>query len=161
MTPTQFISYARQMLHPTEGLFALVPDEKVDWSPAEGSFTCAQLMTHMAQSLRFNADGIARNEWVLPSLRHIMLANRRIEPVSKEQSIVLYKENSEYFYAVFRTMPEEEFNNAVITTPQFGPQEKWRYALFTVAHHLNHKAELFMYLKTMGVKAGTRELYGG
>lgn len=161
MTPQQFITYAEQMLMPTEGLFVLVPADRIEWKPTPDSFSCGQLMMHMAQALRFNADGIAKNEWALPSLRHIFLANRRVETATKEQAITLYKENAEYFYSVFRTMSEEEFLTASVNTPQFGPQEKWRYALFAVAHHLNHKAELFMCLKTLGVKVGSRELYGG
>lgn len=161
MTPLQFISYAEQMLRPTEPLFALIPQDKIEWKPTPESFSCGQLMMHMAQALRFNADGIAKNEWALPSLRHIFLANRRVESATREQAIALYKENAEYFYNVFRSMSEGEFVTATINTPQFGLQEKWRYALFAVAHHLNHKAELFMYLKTLGATVGSRELYGG
>lgn len=160
MTPLQFISYAEQMLAPTVDLFTLVPDEKIDWKLTDGSFTCGQLMMHMGQALQFNANGIKMNEWVLPSLRHIFVANRRIETGSVSGAIALYEQNAKYFLDIFRAMPEEEFLTAVINTPQFGPQEKWRYALFTVAHHLNHKTELFMYLKTMGIKVGTKELYG-
>ena len=161
MSPMQFVSYAEQMLTPTLPLFELVPENKFQWKPTEDSFTCGQMMVHMAQALRFNADGIARNEWALPSLRHIFLANRKIQTSTLEEAIALYKTNVEYFLSVFRQMSEEEFNTAIVNTPQFGPQEKWRYALFAVTHHLNHKTELFMYLKMMGIKVGSRELYGG
>lgn len=161
MTPQQFVEYAEQMLRPTEALFRLVPADRTEWKPTPESFTAGQLMLHMAQALRFNAQGLKTNEWALPSLRHILLANRRIETATVDRAVELYRENAEFLYDVFKTMPEEEFSRAQVDTPQFGPQEKWRYALFTVAHHLNHKAELFMYLKMMGMPAGSRELYGG
>lgn len=160
MTPLQFVSYAEQMLAPTIPMFQLVPDDKIDWKLTEGSFTCGQLMHHMGGSLRFNANGIRNNDWALPSLRHIFLANRREQSSTVEEAVALYKETSHEFFETFRTMPEEEFRSAMVNTPQFGPQEKWRYALFAVSHHLNHKAELFMYLKAMGIKVGSRELYG-
>ncbi len=161
MTPLQFVSYAEQMLAPTIPMFQLVPPDKIDWKLTEGSFTCGQLMHHMGGSLRFNANGLRNNDWALPSLRHIFLANRREQSSTVEEAVQLYNETSKEFFDTFRTMPEEEFRNAIVNTPQFGPQEKWRYALFAVAHHLNHKTELFMYLKTMGIKVGSRELYGG
>jgi hypothetical protein len=161
MTPVQFVSYAEQMLAPTVSLFQLVPENNIDWRPVEGAFTCGQLMHHMAGALRFNANGIGKNEWALPSLRHIFLANRREPSSTVEEAVALYKETSHEFFETFRRMPEEEFLTGIINTPQFGPQEKWRHALFSVSHHLNHKTELFMYLKVMGIKVSSRELYGG
>lgn len=161
MTALQFVSYAEQMLAPTIPLFYLVPEDSIDWKPTENSFTCGQLMHHMAGSLRFNANGIGKNEWALPSIRHIFLANRREQSSTVEEAVALYKETSNEFFETFRQMSDEEFLGGIVNTPQFGPQEKWRHALFSVAHHLNHKTELFMYLKMMGVKVSSRELYGG
>lgn len=160
MTPMEFHDYARMQLAPSEPLFRLVPPEQKDWVPTEGSFTAGQLMYHMAYSLRFNADGIRSNTWALPSLRHVFVGNRRTPSAPVEECIVLYRENAAYFLESFITMSEEEFREGMLDTLQLGRAPKWKMALFALEHHLNHKAELFMYLKQMGVKVTSRELYG-
>jgi hypothetical protein len=37
----------------------------------------------------------------------------------------------------------------------------WRFAVFVAEHHLNHKMELHMYLRLLGVKVNTGTLYAG
>ncbi|MFZ4619246.1 MAG: DinB family protein [Bacteroidota bacterium] len=160
MTPLQFRDYAEKQLSPTEPLFLLVPTEQKDWKPTEESFTTGQLMYHMAYALKFNADGILKNEWALPSLRHVFITNRRTPSASVQECVDLYRTNAKYFLDIFSTLSEEEFATGELDTLQLGRTQKWRMSLFALEHHLNHKAELFMYLKMMGVKVTSRELYG-
>lgn len=160
MTPLQFRDYAQSMLAPTEPLFLLVPPEKKDWKPTEESFTIGQLMHHMASALRFNGNGIAKNEWALPSLRHVFVTNRRTPSGTVEECLQLYRENAQFFLGIFSAMTDDEFQNGMLDTLQLGRAPKWKMSLFALEHHLNHKAELFMYLKMMGVKVTSRDLYG-
>lgn len=160
MTAEQFHSYAERMLAPTLPMFLLVPLDKVEWKPTEDSFTTGQLMHHMAQALRFNADGIGKNEWAISSLVRVFAANRRTPTASVDEAVTLYQQTSIYFLGTFTKMPEEEFQTAEVDSIQLGRVQKWRIALFVLDHHLNHKAELFMYLKLMGVKVSSKELYG-
>ncbi len=160
MTPLQFRDYAERQMAPTEPLFLLVPSDKKDWKPTEESFTAGQLMYHMAYALRFNGNGILKNEWALPSLRHVFVSNRKTPSASVEECVNLYRENSMFFLGIFSAMSNEEFQTGELDTLQLGRAQKWRMSLFALEHHLNHKAELFMYLKLMGVKVTSRELYG-
>lgn len=160
MTPLQFQAYAELQLAPTEALFLLVPPEHKDWKPTEESFTAGQLMYHMAYALRFNANGILKNEWALPSLRHVFITNRRTPSAGVEECVSLYRENRQYFLDIFTTMSNEEFQTAELDTLQLGRAQKWKMSLFALEHHLNHKAELFMYLKLMGMKVTSKDLYG-
>ncbi|MFA6469035.1 MAG: DinB family protein [Bacteroidota bacterium] len=160
MSPQQFRDYAEKQLAPTEPLFLLVPPEQKDWKPTGDSFTAGQLMHHMASALRFNANGIARNDWALPSLRHVFITNKRTPSATVDECVNLYRENAKYFLDIFSAMSEEEFQTGVLDTLQLGRAQKWRMSLFALEHHLNHKAELFMYLKLMGAKVTSRELYG-
>ena len=160
MTPVQFRDYAEKQLAPTIPLFLLVPPEQKDWKPTEESFTAGQLMHHMAYALQFNANGILKNEWALPSLRHVFVANRRTPSATVEECVKLYRDNAAIFLDIFPAMSNEEFQTGELDTLQLGRTQKWRMSLFALEHHLNHKAELFMYLKLMGVKVTSRELYG-
>jgi hypothetical protein len=58
-------------------------------------------------------------------------------------------------------MGNDEFQTGEVDSVQLRRAQKWRIALFALDHHLNHKAELFMYLKLMGVNVTTKELYRG
>lgn len=160
MTPIQFRDYAAMQLAPTEELFRRVPPDRKDWAPVEGAFTAGQLMYHMAFALRFNADGIRSNTWGMPSLRHVFVANRRTPSATVDESVRMYQENVAYFLSIFDSMAETEFADGMLDTLQLGRAEKWKMALFALEHHLNHKAELFMYLKLMGVAVTSRDLYG-
>lgn len=160
MTPLQFRDYAAFQLAPTEALFLHVPPGQKDWKPTEESFTAGQLMHHMAYALRFNANGIRTNEWALPSLRHVFITNRRTPSATVEECVTAYRDNAAYFLECFATMSEEEFQTGMLDTLQLGRAPKWKMSLFALEHHLNHKAELFMYLKIMGVKVTSKDLYG-
>lgn len=69
--------------------------------------------------------------------------------------------------AMFKTgvgaLTEEEFNSGTVFAPQFGGRQmpRWRVAMLFLEHHHNHKAELFMSLKVMGLKVNTGHLYRG
>ncbi len=160
MTVSQFHDYAAKQLAPTEPMFLLVPPEQKDWKPTEDSFTAGQMMHHMASALRFNGNGILKNEWALPSLRHVFVTNRKTPSAPVEECVNLYRETSKFFLDIFTTMSDEEFQTAEVDSVQLGRVQKWRISLFALDHHLNHKAELFMYLKLMGVKVTSKELYG-
>ncbi len=161
MTVAQFHQYAVEILQPTESLFLFVPEDKKDWQPVEGAFTAGQLMLHMAEALRFNANGIQKNEWAVPSMRHIFVANRKTSSATVQEALSTYRESSKLFLDIFASMDNEEFQHGEVDSIQMGKVQKWRISLFALDHHLNHKAELFMYLKLMGVKVGTKELYQG
>jgi uncharacterized damage-inducible protein DinB len=160
MTVSQFHSYATEVLKPTAPMFLLVPHDTIAWKPTDDSFTVGQLMYHIAGALQFNATGIARNEWSMPTLRHIFVANRRTPTATVDEALALYRKTSSLFLNLFETMSDEEFQTAEVDSPQLGHAQKWKIAMFAMEHHLSHKAELFMYLKLMGVKVTTRELYG-
>jgi len=161
MTILQFHEYAQSVLAPTEPMFRLVPENATDWKPTETSFTTGQLLHHIAYSLKFNSDGIQKNIWAVQSMRHVFLANRKTPNSSVEDAVRYYRETSTEFLNVFSVMSDDEFQNGEVDSVQLGREKKWRVALFALEHHLNHKAELFMYLKMMGIKVTTKELYLG
>lgn len=161
MTVHQFQDYARTVLAPTEPMFRLVPETKTDWKPTESSFTAGQLMYHIADALHFNADGIGKNKWAVPSMRHVFLANRKTPGSSVADAVQYYRATSAEFLQVFNAMEDDEFQQGEVDSVQIGRAQKWRVALFALEHHCNHKAELFMYLKLMGVAVSTKNLYIG
>lgn len=160
MTLQNYLTYFNEMFRPTEPMFLLVPPEKLDWKPTESTFTCAELMAHIAGSLGVYGKGIASGEWGFASMREILVFNRRQTPsLRTDEAVALLRRNHAEFTRLLGGLTEEEFDSGIIDSPQLGRVPRWRAAMLAVEHHVNHKAELFMYLKVLGVKVNTADLY--
>ncbi len=161
MTVQNYLTYFDDMMKPTEPLFRMVPPEKLDWKPSENAFTAAQLMAHMAGALGMYARGIAKGDWGFKSMREIFLYNRRTPSAQIDEAVSVLEKHYAEFKRLIGELSQDEFDHGEIETPQMGRVPRWRAAMLAVEHHVNHKAELFMYLKFMGVKVNTGHLYVG
>ncbi|MEK6650984.1 MAG: DinB family protein [Bacteroidota bacterium] len=162
MTLPQYLSYVDDVLRPTESLFRLVPTDKIDWSPVQGMFTCGQMMAHIAGAVEVYAKGISSGEWGFFSIRERLLMNRNTPSLSTEDAVALLHSNVALFRAMIGGLSEDEFQTGIIPAPQLaGTAPRWRMALFFTEHHLNHKAEFFLYLRLLGVRVHTGTLYRG
>ncbi|HAL54998.1 MAG TPA: hypothetical protein DCP63_00605 [Bacteroidetes bacterium] len=162
MTLRNYLEYCDDVIKPTEPLFRLVPADKIDWKPTENLFSAGQQMAHMAGALGVYGRGIASGDWGFASMRERFVLNRRTPAVTVDEAVKALRENYEEFKRLVGALTEEEFNFGEIDTPQFGGKApRWRVAMLAIEHHLNHKAELFVYLKLLGVKVNTGNLYRG
>lgn len=162
MTVHQYLTYCDYLFHSTEELFKIVPPDKMDWKPTENSFSVGQQMAHMAGALGVYARGITTGDWGFTSMRERFLQNRRTPELSVEEALKGLRENYEEFRRLVGSLSDEAFLREDVPSPQLGGTfPRWRVALLAVEHHLNHKAELFMYLKLLGVKVNSLHLYRG
>lgn len=77
-----------------------------------------------------------------------------------EMSVNAWRKNRAYFHRRIQQLSKEEFQRGeVFGLPFGGPVVRWRLSLFAAEHLLNHKAELFMYLKLLGERVHTGHLY--
>lgn len=159
MTVHHYVSCFEEMVSPTEKLFRLIPSDRLDWKPTEKSFTAAQLMTHMAEALGVYARGVSAGDWGFSSMREIFVRNRRQEEKSIDDAVELFKKNLDEFREKVGSLSDEEFDRGEIDSPQLGRVPRWRAAMLAIEHHVSHKAELFMYLKFLGVSVNTGDLY--
>lgn len=159
MTVPQYLAYFDEMMRPTASMFRLVPADGIDWKPTDNSFSLGQLMAHIALSLGFYGRGIAYGDWGVKSMREIFVRNRHTPAFSFEEAVQLLEENYKEFKQRIGTISEDDFNNGVVDSPQLGRAPRWRLAMLAVEHTVNHRAEMFMYLKLLGVKVNTGTLY--
>ncbi|MBM2842060.1 MAG: DinB family protein [Bacteroidetes bacterium] len=161
MTIQEYFLWFDDVLRTTEGMYKLVPADKLDWKPTENSFSLGQLIEHMPKAFWFNSKVIASEEWPLKSLREILVSNRRHPAATPDEALKHLGEFSSGFKGAIEKLGEEKFQRDVVNTPQWGTLPIWRFAIFVLEHHLNHKMELHMYLKLLGVKVNTGTLYAG
>ncbi len=159
MTLKDYLSYFDDVVGSTEKLFRLIPPDKLDWKPTENTFTLGQQIAHLSGALGVYAHGIASGDWGFKSMRERFVLNRRTPTMNVEEAVQLLNENLVEFRKVVGALTQEEFDKGEIDSPQLGRVPRWRLAMLAVEHHINHKAEIFMYLKLIGVAVNTGNLY--
>lgn len=159
MTLQDYLSYFDDVVRPTEQLLRLIPPDKLDWKPTDNAFTLGQQIAHLSGALGVYAHGIAKGDWGFKSMRERFVLNRRTPSMTTEEAIQLLNENHVKFRRVVGALSQEEFDKGEIDSPQLGRVPRWRLAMLAVEHHINHKAEIFMYLKLMGIAVNTGNLY--
>lgn len=153
------LTYFDGVIISTEEMLRLIPSDKLEWKPTENSFTVGQLLAHLTGALGVYARGIAKGEWGFKSMRERFVLNRRTPPMNVEDAIAALKSGHEEFRSLLGSLSEDEFRNSEIDSPQFGIAPRWRLVMLAIEHHLNHRAEMFMYLKLLGVNVNTGNLY--
>jgi len=159
MTIQQYFSWFDDVIALTENTYRLVPAGKLDWKPTERSFTLGQLIEHMPRALSFNAKVIASEEWPLKSMREIFVANRHHPTATVEEALEHLETGAAAFKAAVMKIGDQRFQQEQVNTPQWGTLPIWRFAIFVLEHHLNHKMELHMSLRLLEVKVNTGTLY--
>ncbi|MFQ5797281.1 MAG: DinB family protein [Bacteroidota bacterium] len=161
MTKQEFLEYLDWVLRPCEALMKLAPDDKLDYAPVEGMFTLGQLLHHLALSLGVYARGFGTGDWGVRSMREIFVRNRRTEPISGRKAAEILEESKRKVIEAIQNFTEDEFHNNEVDSPMLGRQKIWRLCVHMVEHQLNHKEQLFLYLKLLGIKVHTGTLYIG
>jgi uncharacterized damage-inducible protein DinB len=160
MTLRDYLSYTDYLVKSTAVLFQQIPEDKIDWKPTENSFTIGQQLAHMVGAFTIYAHGLTTGEWGFRSVQERFFQNRRTPSVGVQEAIRLLNEHYAEFRRRVGSLQEEEFATAEIETPQLGGRvPRWRIGMLFIEHHLNHKAELFMYLKLLGVRVNSGHLY--
>lgn len=159
MTIREFFSWFDDVLRTTGAMYRLVPPDRLDWKPTENSFTLGQLIEHMPRAFWFNSKVMANEKWPLKSMREILVTNRRHPSAAVGEALEHLALWSQEFKQAVQNIGDEKFQRADVNTPQLGTLPIWRFAIFVLEHHLNHKMELHMYLKLLGVPVNTKTLY--
>jgi uncharacterized damage-inducible protein DinB len=157
----QYLTSLERMAAASETLFSLVPENKLAWAPQEGMLTCGQQMIHTAGALAEYANGIAGGKWTFGSLQEILTKNHETPSVSAAVATRVMRRSFQTLRTVLESLSEKDLES-VVFAPQFGREvPRWQLIVLCMEHHLNHKAELFLYLRLLGIAVGTKELYFG
>jgi uncharacterized damage-inducible protein DinB len=140
-------------------LIALAPRDKLRWRPEEISLPLGELLGHLLECLagfcavlqKLNPDGLAH----FSSLRE-MKVNHHCEVEEARERIGEYRERIREGFAL---MTDSNLTERVPTVFVAEGEAAMTLLLGNLEHLINHKHQLFFYLKLMGVKVGTSDLY--
>ena len=145
---------------PLQQMIRLVPDDRLDWRPADETMTVRQLTQHLIDSMRDLGAYVLAAHWIPKPIDLEKPAGKSKDDLSSE-----LREAFADCRMSLENVTADDFANrqAIVadgTTPLKGTNEEVG-VLLGYRHLCFHTMQLFCYLRTLGVEADTGTLYFG
>jgi len=159
VTKKDFIELMHKVQNPLKGMIKMIPEEKVDWRPAPGFMSVGQVLKHVSENWVFLKmmitgqfpKGDIEEEMKLENLKS-STPNEAFEACEMDfNSCVAFIE---------KEISEEDFFNKVIEAPWGFKGAIWQAVTMLRDHQTNHKMQLHLYMKMLGLPVHTGTLYG-
>ncbi len=137
-----------EQIERTSHLIGLVPEERLDWSPRPGDWTTRELIEHLLDCI----SGFCAVLVAAEPRRLAHFAKLREAPVSIE----IFRAHIEEGFAL---LTDADLARRVPTVFVAEGESILTLLLGNLEHLINHKRQLFEYLKQMGVQVATPDLY--
>jgi uncharacterized damage-inducible protein DinB len=140
----RFVDYFNSIRRRTINYIRTVPNDRLDWSPQEGEFTCADIVRHLAAAEKMFVGAVVERRWIY--------SGHTGGPESSLDELVarLEASHTEAMNSL-RVLDDEELHDERPTLN--GPNvQAWRLLMAMVEHEVHHRSQLAMYLALMGVK---------
>ena len=143
----------------TERLISLIPPDKLTWKPHPDSLRVCDLLGHLLECLAgFCATLYAANP---DRLSHFAML--RELPVNHccqiEEARERIREYARHASEGFKALSNGELSKSIPTVFVADGEPLMTLLLGNLEHLINHKYQLFFYLKLLGVSVGTDDLY--
>ncbi len=155
-----FLSKIEEQIERADRLIALYPESRLDWQPAmQGAFSGALLLGHLLECL---AGFCAVLHAVKPDhLRHfselrLLPVNHRCGTGEARARIEAYRARIREGFALIQ---DSDLARLVPTVFVGSGETLLMLLLGNLEHLVNHKHQLFTYLKLIGVDVGSGDLY--
>ncbi len=141
---SSFLEYWPSVRGRTRRLIPLVPEDKVEWTPAPGRWSFGDLIRHLA--------GIER--WMYAENCHgrpTRYPGHARELADGGDALLAYHDkNHEAAMALFRGLTQEQWTGKSVT-PAGTHITTWKWARAMVEHEAHHRGQLYMMLGLLGI----------
>ncbi|MEO8595990.1 MAG: DinB family protein [Candidatus Solibacter sp.] len=147
-----------EQIERTQHLIALIPEESVDWTPAiSGALPVGNLTGHLLDCLAgfCAAVNAAAPDASLAALKGLPV-NHACATAEATARIAIYKEALDQAFA---RLSDSQLSVRVPTVFTHNGELLLTLILGNLEHLINHKHQLFTYLKMMGVGVASSDLY--
>ncbi len=162
MNKNDFIEQMRLTQRPLMRMVEMVPDDRLNWAPAGGFMTLAQLMKHLTANwciIRM----MVTEDWPSGSPEEMAEAMKleNLPSCNKAEALAeMQKDLGDAVAYVEKEISNEDFFSRKVSAPWNWTGEIWKAVLMAKDHQANHKMQLHLYLKLLGLPVNTQTLYG-
>lgn len=139
-----YLKYSQGIRRRTLAAIEALPPDKIDWAPAEGEFTCGEIIRHIGSIELMNSRVFAGQGFSYPGHEPALGA-------SKTEAIEYLNACQGEAAAILQALPE-----GALHEKQAGlngqPVSAWRFLMASVEHEVHHRSQLDTYLKLMGLE---------
>jgi uncharacterized damage-inducible protein DinB len=146
----------REQIERISHLMGLVPKGHLDWAPGPGAWTVGQLLDHLLECMAGFCAVLAAAE---PQRLAHFLALRELPvnpPAETAARIEIYRTHIEEGFGL---LTDADLGRRLPTVFVARGELLLTLLLGNLEHLINHKYQLFTYLKQMGVPVATPDLY--
>ena len=142
-----------------EHLIKLIPRDKLEWQPMPDALRVCDLLGHLLECLA----GSCATLYVVHSDRLAHFARLREKAVNHccgvEEALGRMREYVEHIREGFELLTDDQLSRLLPTVFVSEGEAVLTLLLGNLEHFINHKYQLFFYLKTLGLPLGTSDLY--
>ena len=162
MNKKDFIEIMQKTQAPLKNMVEMIPDDKFDWAPGKDFMTVGQLLKHLGGNWSI-VKMMVTNEWPFSSEEEVVEA-MKLENMATctkpEARAALEKDLNDAVDFIENELSEEDFFNKEAGTPWGFKGKIWRAVILAMEHQVNHKMQLHLYMKQLGLPVNTGTLYG-
>jgi hypothetical protein len=153
------LSKLEDQIELADHLITLIPADRLEWQPLPESFRVCDLLGHLLECLA----GFCASLYTVHPDRLAHFARLRDKPVNHccgiEEARDRMREYADHIREGFEFLSDDELAGRVPTVFVPDGQPLLAVLLGNLEHLINHKHQLFFYLKLMGVSVATGDLY--
>lgn len=161
MTKDEFCQYVLDAYRPAESMLRMVPADKLAWKPGPTFMNLGQLICHLSGGVGADLAVLVSGNWPTPEEMNQSMKLENIPACSVEEALSRLEKDKTTLREVLSSIAEEDFANKVVSVPWGWQSKMERMALEFREHFINHKMQLFTYLKLLGLRVNTNTLYFG
>lgn len=160
MNKDDFAQYLKQVTMPLFSLISQVPEDKLEWTPPGAKFMpMGALIRHLAVCPMMISI-IVKNQFPDAASMQKMIAENDNHRATPEEAKNMLQQNLDQALKDLAALSQDDYNNLEVVAP-FGTMKMWRMLLAGSEHLINHKTQLFLYLKMLGRPVGWMNLMRG
>ena len=159
MKKDEYFQYVSDCYKPAEKMLKMVPADKLGWKPGPNFLSMGQLVCHLAGGIGAELDMMLKNAW--PEMGDIAEGLKNMPSCSVQEALEKLEKDRSVLREVLAGMTEDDFANKIVSVPWGWKSKMELMALNFRDHFVNHKMQLFTYLKLLGLPVNTETLYFG
>lgn len=141
---TAFAAYFASIRTRTLSYVWLIPPDQLEWTPAEGEFSCGDIVRHLGAAETMFVGVVATGRWHYHG--HARPGNE-----SLEELIARLAEGHDQALATLRALPDATLQEQRPSL-EGPPVRAWRWLMALAEHEIHHRSQLSMYLALLGVR---------